>query len=68
MLWSPCIESRSLVAAMLKPTKTVQGTEAVEIRHQMLHKAFNVGEAELMCAGMGETHAITLCDHTRGHH
>ena len=35
-------------------------TEAIEIRDQMLHTPFNVREADLRCAGVGETYVITL--------
>ena len=52
------IVSHSLVAAMPKPTKTSLDTEAVPIRPQMLLKRFNVVEAVLIHAGVG--------DHTRG--
>ena len=51
------IHRRSLVAARLKPAKNTTHTEAVEIRDQMLHTPFNVVEADLICAGVGEINA-----------
>ena len=54
------IERRSLVAARLKPAKSTPDTEAVEIRDQMMHNPSDVVEAEVLCAGVGETYVITL--------
>ena len=42
MFWSLGITRRSLVTAMVKPTKTTPDTEAVEIRDHMLHNSFNM--------------------------
>ena len=42
------IERRSVVAAMLKPTKPSPDTEAVQIRHQILLKPFNVVDANMI--------------------
>ena len=60
VFWSLEIERRSLVAARLKPTKTTQDTEAVQIRDQVLLKPFNAVEADLIRAGVGEIDAIRL--------
>ena len=53
VFWSVEIKMRSPFAARLKATATTLGTEAVEIRDQMLHEPFNQVEADVR-AGMGE--------------
>ena len=48
-------ERRSLVAAILTPSETSPDTEAVQIRHQMLLKPFNIVEADVIHACVGES-------------
>ena len=57
--WSLEIERRSLVAAMMKPTKPRE-TVVVQIRDQKLLRYIDVVEAEYIRAGVGERYTITL--------